>query len=211
MKVSILGNGSVGRNLSSLLAGKGVEVHLGARRHQDQSVSEGVILTSLEEAAAASEIVACALPWSHNGIQVSINVLQSLDLKGKIVIDMSNPLQADWSPILLGEQNSAGQETARALRGCRVIKAFNTIFADMMDEKRIGSLAVKPAGLFCGDDSDAKAEVGSVISVAGFDPVDVGGIEAAFYLEQVAHLNIRLALGREQGTLAALAYLRAAS
>lgn len=206
MKISILGNGSVGRSLATLLAQNGVTVHLGARSHGNHSHPEGVLPCTLEDACAASSIIATALPWSLGGEPISLSVLRSLNLAGKIVIDMTNPLHADWSPLQLGEGNSAGQETARALPGSKVVKAFNTIFADMMNQERIASLPVKPVGFLCGDNPDAKSQVGSLLTAAGFEPLDAGGIEAAFYLEQMAHLNIRFALSRENGTLGAFSY-----
>lgn len=53
-------------------------------------------------------------------------------LANKIVVDATNPLNTDWSPLLMGEDSSAGEEVAKLLRKCKVVKAFNTIFADMM-------------------------------------------------------------------------------
>ncbi|MEM8867919.1 MAG: hypothetical protein AAGC73_06595 [Verrucomicrobiota bacterium] len=148
------------------------------------------------------------MPWSVNGEQISLPVLTQLALAEKVVIDMTNPLNADWSPLSLGADNSAGEETAKALPESYVVKAFNTIFADMMAPEKLASLAVKPAGFYCGNDVAAKAKVSQLLATAGFDPIDAGSIGGARYLEQMAHLNIRLALSVENGTQAAFSYHR---
>ncbi|MEM7601158.1 MAG: hypothetical protein AAF357_07040 [Verrucomicrobiota bacterium] len=121
---------------------------------------------------------------------------------------MTNPLNSDWSPLHLGQENSAGEITAAALPGSRVVKAFNTVFADMMDAKKIAALPLRPLGLFCGESAQAKSVVASLLESVRFSAVDAGGITSARYLEQVAHLNIQLAVGQGGGTNAAFAYLK---
>ncbi|MEM9400203.1 MAG: hypothetical protein AAF984_08330, partial [Verrucomicrobiota bacterium] len=112
------------------------------------------------------------------------------------------------SPLSLGLENSAGEETAKALPNSYIVKAFNTIFADMMNADKLDTLTVKPAGFYCGNNESAKAQVKKLIATSGFDPIDAGGIDSSRYLEQMAHLNIRLALSVENGTQAFFSYHR---
>ncbi|GGK53442.1 NAD(P)-binding domain-containing protein [Pseudomonas koreensis] len=64
-------------------------------------------------AGAAAEVVVLAIPYA-----AAAEVLAPLtvELAGKLLIDCTNPLQADWSPLPLGEQNSAEK---RWLACCR--------------------------------------------------------------------------------------------
>ncbi len=80
---------------------------------------------TFKEAANAADIVAIAIPFT-----ACVDVLPELAeaTNGKIVIDSTNPLNADWSPKSLGQENSASKEINRLLAGAHVVKAFNTIF-----------------------------------------------------------------------------------
>jgi predicted dinucleotide-binding enzyme len=55
----------------------------------------------------------------------------------KIVIDATNPVAKDWSPILIGEEDSGAEQVARMLPESLVVKAFNTIFADVLTPTRL--------------------------------------------------------------------------
>ena len=50
-------------------------------------------------------------------------------LAGKVVIDITNPLTADYMGLTIGHDTSAAEEIAKAVPGAEVIKAFNTVFA----------------------------------------------------------------------------------
>ncbi len=207
--MTILGNGSVGVKIANMLAHFGYVVALGSRRVRTEGLSDSVRAMTLQDAANASDTILSALPWSLEGTQISVDVLRSLKgLEGKTIVDMTNPLNADWSPLSLGEESSAGEITAAALPASYVVKAFNTVFADMMDSAKIAALPVRPLGLLCGESAEAKATVAQVLERIGFAAVDAGGIASARYLEQMAHLNIQLAVGQGGGTGAALAYLK---
>ena len=109
-------------------------------------------------------------------------------------------------PLLLGQENSAGEETQRAVPQCRVVKAFNTIFADMMQPTRIAAAESPMAGFLCGEDLAAKNVVAGCMQRVGLRPVDVGPLRCARYLEAMAHLNIQIAVGQRGGTRAWFGY-----
>jgi 8-hydroxy-5-deazaflavin:NADPH oxidoreductase len=77
--------------------------------------------------------------------------------KGKVVIDSTNPLNADWSPKLLGQENSASEEISRLLPKAHVIKAFNTIFADVIDAPMKNGPAI--TAFIAGENDEAKQVV----------------------------------------------------
>jgi len=127
-------------------------------------------------------------------------------MQGKIVIDSTNPLNADWSPKLLGQENSASEEISRLLPEAYVVKAFNTIFADVMNEPVKDGRVI--TAFIAGDNDEAKQKIIALASDIGYAPIDIGCLYTARYLESMAHLNIQIAIGQGGGTNAAFIYLQ---
>ncbi len=94
------------------------------------------------------------------------------------------------------------------LPGIRIVKAFNTIFAEVMEPGKQIFGEYPATGFYCRDDPEAKAVVAHLIRNAGFDPVDAGPLKNARYLEPMAQLNIQIAHGLGGGTEGAFRYMR---
>ena len=190
MKIAILGSGAVGRRLAALFTAAGYPVALGGR----------------EEARAAcdgADLVLLALPYG--AVQ---EVVQQLGdrLTGKIVIDVTNPVQADWSPLVLGAETSAAETIARLLPEARIVKAFNTIFADIMTPAGLDRQGTPVTCFIASDDPAAAAEVAKLAGDIGMAPLLVGPLKMARHLEALAHLNIQIAVGQGGGTNAAFLF-----
>jgi hypothetical protein len=201
MKIGFIGAGSVARALGALFAAAGHSVAFG-RRSGLVGEPEGAV--SLSQAAQA-ELVFLAVPFSETR---SLLPALAEPLTGKIVVDATNPVNADWSPMLLGQENSAGEEIARLLPGSRVVKAFNTVFADVIRADRLLRGGIPITCFLASNDSEAKNAVASLAREAGFSSLDVGPLAMARHLEAIAHLNIQLAVGMKGGTNAAFLYHR---
>jgi len=147
---------------------------------------------NLAEAAAFGDVIVNALPWP-----AVRQVLSELNLKGKVLIDCSNPLLPDMSALELGTTTSAGEQVAQWAAGARVVKAFNTTgFGNMANPVYEG----KPLPMFyCGDDAAAKEIGKQLVADVGFHPVDAGPLSNARLLEPYALLWIWLAYGGGQG------------
>lgn len=197
MKIGVLGAGSVGARLAALLRAAGHEAVVGSRKGP----------VSLIEAATDGEMVVIALPYT-----ACAQALPPLAgaLAQKIVIDATNPLQDDWSPLLLGQETSAAEEIQRRLPASRLVKAFNTIFADVMTPERIQRPGGAVTAFIASDQAEALGAVGSLAAAMGFAPVTINKLSAARQLEAMATLNIELAVGQGGGTNAAFLYDRAA-
>ena len=198
MKIGIIGNGNVARALGSLLQGASHEVVFSARAPKDAAREQ-----SFAQAASFGEVVVIAIPYL--ACASSLPELREA-LKGKVVIDATNPLNGDWSPILLGEESSGGEEIARVLPQSNIVKAFNTIFADCMSPARINREGQKITAFLCGDQPEAVRLVAQLAEDAGFSPVDTGPLRVARYVEAMAHLNIQLAVAKNGGTNSAFLY-----
>jgi predicted dinucleotide-binding enzyme len=98
----------------------------------------------------------------------------------------------------VGGTTSGAEELQKKLPGARVVKAFNTVFAQHMDSGRLDG---QPLTAFAaGDDADAKAEVLALECEIGFDAVDAGPLRNARLLEPLGYFNIQLGYGMKMGT-----------
>jgi 8-hydroxy-5-deazaflavin:NADPH oxidoreductase len=202
MNIGIIGGGNLGAALARLAASAGHDVVVG-RRQPDSELHE-LKTDTIDAACERGDIVVLALPCL--ACATVLPRLSSL-LAGKIVIDATNPLNPDWSPVAFGGDNSAAEEIARMLPGARIVKAFNTVFADVMVEERLVRGDHRRATAFiAGDDTDAVARVFELAHSLGFEPLSVGGLVSARYLEAMAHLNIAIAVGCGGGTDACFIY-----
>jgi 8-hydroxy-5-deazaflavin:NADPH oxidoreductase len=209
VKIGTIGAGSVGGTLGRAWAAKGHDVVFGVRDPRGPKVQELVRATggkaraaSPAEAAAHGEVVLLATPWA--AAQAALR--GAGDLRGKILVDATNPLEPDLSGLALGHTTSAGEEVARWAPGARVVKAFNTIGAQHVANPRFG--AEKASMLVCGDDLGAKETVLGLAEVLGFDPVDAGPLRQARLLEPLAMLWISLAYAYGHGPDIAFKLLR---
>lgn len=183
MNISFIGAGNVASNLGNLFTSAGHSVRFGTHHPQNEQLS-------VTEAISFGEVVCFAIPFSAMKEVLKEN---RENLKGKIVVDITNAINiSDWSPVFLGE-NSGGEQTASLLPESKVVKAFNTIFADAMklDKQFDGQ---KLTAFIASDDPEAASTVKKLADDAGFNGFVVGGIKNARHLEAMAHLNIAVAL-----------------
>ena len=141
----------------------------------------------------------------------AVNALGSLgDLGGKVVIDITNPMTADFMDLTLGHSTSAAEEIAKAFPGAEVVKAFNTVFAQVLsDSADFGNGQTVP--VFVASDSERARQTAKVLAESmGFATVDAGGLKNARYLEPLAGLNIYLGYGAGLGTSIAPTWIKRA-
>ncbi|MCM5557507.1 NAD(P)-binding domain-containing protein [Pleomorphomonas sp. NRK JP5] len=198
MKVSVIGTGNMGRGFAARLvkAGHNVGVHgRDAAKAADVAQAVGAKAVSAAEAGKA-DIIVLAVPFD-----AAVDALKALgDIAGRVVIDLTNPLTADYMGLTIGHTTSAAEEIARAVPGVALVKGFNTVFAQVLagDGKVAGGHDV-PAYL-ASDSAEAKAVAADLARSIGFGVVDAGGLRNARYLEALAGLNIYLGYGAGLGT-----------
>lgn len=200
MNITIVGAGNMGAAFTKQLTRAGHKVTLTARNlDKAQSVAAanpGASASAPASAANQADVVVLATGYGD-----AVGALKSLgDLRGKTVIDITNPLTADYMGLSIGHSTSAAEEIAKAVPEAKVVKAFNTVFAQVLAEgAAFGNGQTVPV-FFAGDDAAAKAAVQALIESIGFAPVDAGGLKNARYLEPVAGLNIYFGYGAGKGT-----------
>ena len=207
MKVTIIGTGNMGRAFAKRLLAAGHTVSVVARRVENTASMPGVLAVPAKEAAAGADAVIVATPYTD-----SVAALKALgDLTGKVIIDISNPLSADYMSLTVGHSTSAAEEIAAVLPGALVVKAFNTVFAQILDAGGDFFGGGNKVTAFVASDSEqGKQTVKALAQSMGFDVIDAGGLKNARYLEPLGGLNVYFGYGAGLGTAIAPTWLRKA-
>lgn len=210
MKVTVLGAGNMGAAFVKQLSRAGHQVTVTAR-NLDKALAvaqanPGAVAVAPAGAAASADAIVLATGYGD-----AVSALQSLgDLRGKVVVDITNPLTADYMGLTLGHSTSAAEEIAKAAPGAEVVKAFNTVFAQVLtDGADFGN--GQTVTVFVASDSErAKQTATALAQSMGFATVDAGGLKNARYLEPVAGFNIYLGYGAGLGTSIAPTWIQRA-
>jgi predicted dinucleotide-binding enzyme len=158
---------------------------------------------SAAEALGDSDVVVIATAYED-----AAKALQSLgDLTGKVVIDITNPLSADYMSLTIGHVTSAGEEIAKAVPQAHVVKAFNTLFAQVLADGPTFADDQRGSVFVASDSERAKQTAIALAHSLGWKTVDAGGLINARYLEPLAGLNIYLGYGAGLGTAIAPVWL----
>jgi predicted dinucleotide-binding enzyme len=109
-------------------------------------------------------------------------------LAGKILVDITNPFNADVSGLATAAGDSVSRQIAAAApEGTHVLKAFNSVFRDVLAQD-------KPVDVFfAGDSAEAKARFAAFLESLDMRPLDAGGLEMASVLEWAGVLLVGLA------------------
>ncbi len=182
-KIGIVGSGHIGGNLGILLAKAGYDV-LYSSRHPDKlkdlvkTAGLKACAGTVAEAIAFGDVIVLSLP---------LKAIPELDaetkdaLKGKIVIDTSNPYPERDGAIAeeaRRDPGGTGALVARLLPGARIVRAFNTVY--YVDLKKTVNKNGEKIGIpIAGDDQEGLQAAGELVENAGLEPVVVGGLNTS--------------------------------
>ncbi|MFL5480778.1 MAG: NADPH-dependent F420 reductase [Gemmatimonadaceae bacterium] len=200
MKIGILGTGIVGKTLGTALAKRGHDVRMGSRKSGGEKArawvkdsagktSEG----SFADAAGFGEIV-----FNCTAGQASLDALRqagALNLRGKIIIDVSNPLDfSKGMPPTLSVCNndSLGEQIQKAFPDSHVVKTLNTVTTAVMVDPSI--IPGTHTMFISGNDANAKNAVTKLLKEEfGWKEIlDLGDLSAARAQEMYLPLWLRL-------------------
>lgn len=185
MNIGIIGTGNLSIELGRLWTKQGHVVFFGSRNPDyalEVANSIGVMASGGGVAAAAkfARVVLLSVRWD-----ALPDVLKEAgSLRGKIVIDATNPMLPDWTALYQRESISGAEALARMLPGAKVVKAFNRVMVTA------GSGA-QTAVAYAGDDAEAKATVAGLIEDTGASALDYGCLDSARALEAVQDTRIQ--------------------
>jgi 8-hydroxy-5-deazaflavin:NADPH oxidoreductase len=208
MKITVIGAGNMGSAFVQQLTRAGHQVRVAAR---DRAKAERVAAASpgaeaVSAGAAAEGADALVLATAYGDAVAALRGAGKL--AGKVVVDITNPLTADYMGLTIGHSTSAAEEIAKAVPDAEVVKAFNTVFAQVLAEGADFGNGRK-ADVFVASDSErAKQTARAIAESIGFAVVDAGPLKNARYLEPLAGLNIYLGYGAGLGTSIAPVWIR---
>lgn len=194
MNIAFIGYGHVGAPLADHLQRAGHSVTLALNNEGSENARKlrarnpNLRVAPIADAVSQAEVIFLATPFQANEA-----VLRSVAdlLNGRILVDCTNPV----GPGLTHGLNNAraGSEMVQALvPGAHVVKAFSIYGYENFEDNHFGDYNVKPAMLFCGNDTVSKSVVTKLISQLGWEPVDVGGLNQALHLEHMTLLWVRM-------------------
>jgi NADPH-dependent F420 reductase len=190
VKIAIIGTGKMGRGFATALSSHH-EVTFGSRDPKGAAkvvrATRARAAVTYEEAVSRADIVILAVPW-----RAMDETLASLGkLNGTVVVDITVPYGKEVEA--LGTRSS-GEIVQRRLRGARVVKAWNHVFAKFLIDPEVDG--IHSSVLIAADDDAAKQIVSQMARDMGFHPVDVGRLRQSYHLDRLVSMMLFVKLGR---------------
>jgi predicted dinucleotide-binding enzyme len=187
--ITLIGTGNMARTIGTLAVAGGHTVEVMGRdqtKANDLAKALGGDTTAGNWGAVpAGDIVITAR--LYDGV-VPVVAQYGDALAGKVIVDISNPFNATFDGLAHSEETSIAQDVAKvAPVSASVVKAFNTIFRQVLEKGR------RPNVFIAGDNAQAKAAVAEFITSIELRPLDVGGLKMAHWLEGAGLLTVGLA------------------
>ena len=205
MKVTIIGTGNMARGIGTRVPAGGHAVTLvGTEAGKAESLAtelqgaaqNGGSVVASTGAAIDGDVVVLAVPYAA---AASIVQQYADQLAGKVIVDITNPVDFSTMSPAVAPGTSGAEEIAKATpAGAKVVKAFNTTF--VAGQVAGHSLDV----LIAGDDADAKAATSELVSSGGLRAIDAGPVQRARQLEALGLLHMALQLTLNTGFGSAL-------
>jgi predicted dinucleotide-binding enzyme len=187
--ISIIGSGNMASAIGTRAAKHGHTVEIMSRNTAKaqalaDQIGNGATVGTFG-ARPAGDIVIVAVLYA-SAVEVVSHYGDALS--GKILVDITNPFNADASGLVTTAGSSVSEQIAAvAPEGAQVVKAFNLLFRDVLADD-------KPVDVFfAGGDAEAKARVVELLESLDMRPLDAGGLEMVHALEWAGLLLVGLA------------------
>jgi 8-hydroxy-5-deazaflavin:NADPH oxidoreductase len=191
MNVTIIGTGNMARGIATRALAGGHAVTLLGTSADKASALAGELSGEVRAGAVGDpldgDVVVLAVPYP--ALEDVLGRYGS-QLGGKVVVDITNPVDfSSFTPLDVAA-GSAAQEIAGKLDGGRVVKAFNTTFAGTLAS---GEVAGQPLDvLIASDDADAARTVAQLAADGGLRAIEAGPLARAHELEALGYLHMAL-------------------
>ncbi len=191
-RFGVLGSGEVGQTLAKGLKKHGYQVMIGSRSPAKLfqfGVSTSITVGSFGEVARWAEGLVLAV--SGTAALQALEEVGKASLKGKLVIDVTNPIAKEPPEdgvirFFTGPNESLMERLQKAFPEAKFVKAFSCVGnAHMVDPSFPGG---KPTMFYCGNDAEAKKDVGRVLEQFGWELADMGKAAGARAIEPLCQL-----------------------
>lgn len=202
MRIGVLGSGLMGGKLGTLFARAGHDVVFSYSHSQKKlqklarEAGPNARAGTPAEAAADADVLLLAVYWTRVGDVLA----QAGRLSGKTVVSCTLPMSKDDSHLVVGHTKSGAETLAARIRKAHVVCAFSTapsevLFSVFERRKR----RTRPDLVYCGDNKAAKKKAATLIRDVGFNPVDVGSLSIARYVEPCSLMLAEIAYNGSDG------------
>ena len=202
MNITIIGPGKMGRAIGTRAVAAGHSVTFVGKTPASAEKTAEAVKSAAKNGAQVSianssdvelgDVVVLAV-WYGTNIEIAKQL--GSKLAGKVVVDIANPLNSTYDGLATAPDSSSAEDLAKVAPGAKVVKAFNTTYADTL---LAGEVAGQPLDVFiAGDDAEAKRKVAELVKDAGMRPVDTGPLGRARQIEgmQLLHIVTQETLG----------------
>jgi len=192
-ELGVLGSGRMGSRLAAMFARAGRRVVLGSR-DSDRSAAlvKALDIPTLRAGCYSDAVRAPAiLPavFMRDGLLELLERYCSA-LRGKLLIDISNPFNDDYSDFLTPWDSSGAEELQRRLPQARVVGAFKNVFWEVFDHPKFGDILSDV--LVTGDDEDAKQRFFALAEGTPFRYLDAGPLIRSRTIERLTFITSSL-------------------
>jgi 8-hydroxy-5-deazaflavin:NADPH oxidoreductase len=198
MQVTIIGTGNMARGIGSrVLAGGHDLTVVGKDFERAEAVAAdiagaGTVKTAVSGDPIEGHVVVLAVYYPD---ALGAAEQYADQLAGKVVVDITNPVNESFDGLVVPPDGSATEELAALAGGARWVKAFNTTFAIPLKSGTVAGHKLDV--LLAGDDADANGKVAALARDGGLNPIDVGPLKRARELEAAGllHMGVQNELG----------------
>jgi predicted dinucleotide-binding enzyme len=196
MRIGILGSGLIGSKLGIVFARAGHDVVFSYSRSRQKleqlakDAGKNAHVGTPAEATRDADVVLLAVHWTR----VDDVLAEAGTLSGKVLLTCSLPMSKDDTHMVIGHTTSGAETLAAKVPGAHVVCAFSTVPSEALfpvfERRKKGS---PPDLIYCGDNEGAKKTAAGLIREVGFNPVDMGPLSIARYIEPFSLLVAELA------------------
>lgn len=190
-RVAVIGAGRMGGALTARLALMGIDVLIASRDRWKASEVARMVggrarHGDMLDVAHFAHIVLLAVPYGAAPLVVT----RLGDLTGKIVVDLTNPIEHAHNRGLSGLSASIAECLQKIVPSARVVKAFNTILAHELSAG--GMPLARKLVYIAGDDKEAVEDVRKLAVTMKLNPVGAGRLFNSRFIESVGMMTLKL-------------------